>query len=297
MNKNYSFSYACNLNGPAYFKKCPTRHNHEREQDMTFKLHSFTVNDEPWEQLSRSYTLSSHCLSLLLAGELHINWGEHKDVVVKAGEMYFLPRGAEVSGYFVGDVDMVVAVMGRGMTGKELDDLRAMKNHERFQNYEFKPLPMLPPMVRLAESVKEYLEAGVNCSHLQQSKCSELYVILHWFYSIADNAQLFYPMAGAISEFRDFILDNFKLTTSIDELAAKANISRSTFSREFKETFSTTPHKWIDEHTRLLIIRKASEPNVSVKDIMYEVGVYNPSQFTKLCKRLCGVTPSKLIRP
>lgn len=29
---------------------------------------------------------------------------------------------------------------------------------------------------------------------------------------------------------------------------------------------------------------------------MYDVGVYNSSQFTKLCRRLCGVTPSALIR-
>lgn len=73
-------------------------------------------------------------------------------------------------------------------------------------------------------------------------------------------------------------------------------MSRSTFDRKFKENFGMTPQRWIDLQTRILILRKASELNVSVKDIMYEVGVYNPSQFTKLCTRLCGFPPSKLIK-
>ncbi len=211
--------------------------------------------------------------------------------------MFFLPRGAEITGYIIGEVNFIVAIIERGMTSKELNDMRIMKSHEKFDRYEFKPMVMHPPMLRLAESIKEYLVNGVNCSHLHEAKFNELYVILHWYYSLADNADLFYPMAGAVSEFRNFILDNFHITTSIDEIVTKSNYSRSTFDRKFKETFSTTPRKWIEEHTRQLIISKASEPNITVKDMMYEVGVYNSSQFTKLCTRLCGVAPSKLIRP
>ncbi len=293
MNPPYKFSY--DLNGPVYYKTCPVRHNHEKE--TTFRFYSYSTTVEPWEQLKTVRTLSSHCLSLVIKGEVHLSRGEYKDVVARSGEMYFLPRGAEVSGYVVGETEVIVSTIGRGMTGKELNDLRNMKSHERFQKFEFKPMAMNPPMMRLAESIKEYLVSGVDCSHLHEAKSCELYVILHWYYSIADNAQLFYPMAGAVSAFRNFILDNFYITTSIDDLVAKANMSRTTFDRKFKETFSVTPRKWIDEHTRQVIIGKASEPNVSVKDLMYEVGVYNSSQFTKLCKRLCGVTPSQLIRP
>ncbi len=73
-------------------------------------------------------------------------------------------------------------------------------------------------------------------------------------------------------------------------------MSRSTFDRKFKENFGLTPHKWIEVQTSVLITRKAAEPNVTIKDIMYEIGVYNSSQFTQLCKRLCGVKPSQLIR-
>ncbi len=294
---NIPFKYLGTLNGPAYYQICPVRYNHEKNGSLTYTFHSYSTNKEPREQLMNTRTLSSHTLSFLLSGELHITWGEWRDVVVKAGEMYFLPRGAEISGYIVGNVEVVVANIRRGMTGKELDDLRKMKDHEQFQKYEFKPMEMCPPMLHLAESVKDFLTMGVNCAHLHEAKACELYVVLHWFYSLADNAQLFYPMVGAISEFRSFILNNFKVTTSIDALIEKSNMSRSTFDRKFKDTFNTTPGKWIDELTRQTIISKASEPNVSVKDIMYEVGVYNPSQFTTLCKRLCGVPPSQLIRP
>ncbi len=291
---NPPFKYEANLNGLAYYKICPVLHAHE---NLRFKNHKYSTNLSIEEQLKLTHTISYHALVFQLEGEVHINWGEHKDVVIKAGELYFLPRGAEITGYIVGEVNFVVAIIDRNMTSKELDDLRTMRNHESFERYEFKPMPMHLPMLRLAESVREYLESGVNCSHLHQAKFNELYVVLHWYYSLADNAQIFYPMAGEISEFRDFVLDNFSVTTSFEELLAKANMSRSTFDRKFKATFATTPRKWLEEHTRQLIISKASEPNVTVKDMMYEVGVYNSSQFTKLCKRLCGVAPSKLIRP
>ncbi len=292
---NIPFKYAAKLNGPAYYMTCPVLHDNEK---LHFKYHVYSTHLSPEEQLKRVRTISYHALVFQLEGETHISWGKYKDVKVSAGEMYFLPRGAEVSSYIVGSASFLVAIINRSMTSKELDDLRKMRVYETFAKYQFKPMVMHPSMLRLAESVRDYLVSGVNCSHLHVAKFSELYVVLHWYYSQADNAQLFYPMVGgAVSEFRNFILDNFRITTSIDELVAKSHMSRSTFDRKFKETFATTPLKWIGEHTRQLIVSKASEPNVTVKDMMYEVGIYNSSQFTKLCKRLCGVTPSKLLRP
>ncbi len=240
--------------------------------------------------------MQHHNLVFLLEGEIYISWGEYKDVAVKSGEMFFLPRGAEVSGYILGDVSCVVATIARGLSARELRDLRSMKEHSVNYVYEFKPMAMHPPMLQLAESVRGYLDSGVGCLHLHEAKFAELNVILHWYYSIADNVQLFYPLIGAMSSFRNFILDSYKINMPIDELVVKSSMSRSTFNRKFKETFNTTPLKWIDELTRQAIVDKASEPNVTVKDIMYEVGVSSPSQFTQLCKRLCGVIPSELIR-
>lgn len=290
---NPPFKYIGNLNGPAYYQTCPILHAYEK---LRFRYYEYSTSQQPWEQQKIIRTAPHHTIAFLLKGEIHLNWGEYKDVVITAGEMFFLPRGAEFTGYITSDVNIVLAIIERAMTNKEQDDLRAMKSYEGFSKYEFKPMTMHPPMVRLAESVKDYLVNGVNCSHLHEAKFKELYVILHWYYSQADNAQLFYPMTESISPFRNFILDNFTVTTTIEELLEKSNMSRSTFDRKFKSTFLTTPQKWIEEHTRQLIMNKAAEPNITVKDIMYEVGVYNSSQFTKLCKRLCGKTPSTLIR-
>ncbi len=287
------FSDYKNLIAPVYYKNCPIRHTHE---NMLFSYHMYSTRKEPREQMKHVRLMPHHVMIFLFEGELHLYWDEHVDIVVRAGEFFVLPRGAEVSAYIVGDVSYVEAIIERGMTAKELDDLRAMANYKQFEQYKLKPLVMHPMMQSLAESVRDYLVNGVNCAHLHEAKSAELYVILHWYYSIADNAQLFYPVAGAVSQFRDFILDNYKINTSIDELVEKANMSRSTFTRKFKEAFRTTPLKWIDELTRQTITHKASEPNVTVKDIMYEVGISNPSQFTQLCKRLCGVIPSELIK-
>lgn len=285
--------YTRDLEVPTFRRNCTASHNQDK---LSFKYYHYSSNLDKIEQQSRKRTVKCHSLVLQLEGEMHINWGEHKDVVIKAGEMYILPHGAEISGYIVGDVGCVVVKIKRGLTARELVALREIKKHEEFDKYEFKPMIMHPPMVNLAESVRNYLINGVTCFHLHEAKYAELYVILHWYYSLAENAQLFYVITGGESEFRNFILDNYKINTPINELVVKANMSRSTFNRKFKEAFNTTPTKWIDELTRQAIVNKASEPNVSVKDVMYELNIDNPSHFTQLCKRLCGVVPSELIR-
>lgn len=290
-----SYKYAGSPCEDAYYQSC-TIINASRKLGL-IKYHSYsTPSDHLSRRLEYTRTLTSHTVILQLSGEAHINWKKHKDVVIKAGQMYFLPRGAEIYGYIVGDLRHIEIKIDRQMSNKEIEDLRKMREYENFKAYQFKAMDMVPQMSSYAHSLESYLIKGVNCTHLHEAKLAELLVIFHWYYSITDNALFFYPMATSISQFKNMVLTNYSLTTTIEELVERSNMSRSTFDRKFKENFNTTPHKWIDEQVRQAIISKASEPNVTVKDIMCELEIYNQSQFTNLCKRLCNVTPSKLIK-
>ncbi len=250
------------------------------------------------ESLNFSNTVAFNAIFFQLEGEIVINWGEHKDVSITPGNMYFLPRGATVTAYIASEyISYVVVRLEHNIeNSKGFALLSKYKKHRALEAYKFAPLPMNSTMSRFVDSVHDYLHRGVQSPQLSALKVVELQTILRWYYSMSDCIRLLGPMVSSKTDFEQFILDNYHTSTTVDELVSKANMSRSTFDRKFKVAFNITPLKWIEDHTRQKIIQKASEPNVTVKDVMYEVEVYNPSQFTKLCKRLCGVTPSELIR-
>lgn len=247
-------------------------------------------------QKQQLYTLTHNAIFFILEGGLEISWDNSDYVKFGTRELYFLPRGANVSACIVGEnVKYIAAQLDNDLdntyTFNSMLDIKLYP-----ESYRFAPLPIKEPMMPFLDSVKYYIINGIDNPRLHNIKFLELNILFKSCYTREELANLFYPISKIVSKFNMFILDNYHVEISIDELAQKANMSRSTFDRTFKKNFGMTPHKWIDIQTSMLIHQKASEPNVTVKDIMYEVGVQNSSQFTQLCKRLFGVVPSKLIQ-
>ncbi len=262
-----------------------------------FRYRVVTTTMEPEEQLTHLNTVTYNAIFFHLEGELHINWGHHKDVVIRPGDIYFLPRGATVSACTIGGgISYVVARLEHNIDSKLFNEQLKIKSNIGVADYIFTPLPMRSQMISFVNSLRGYILDGVDSTQFHTLKLTELYIIFRQYYTTEECANLFYPIIGYNSEFESFVLDNYHVSVTIDDLVQKAKMSRSTFDRKFKETFRITPLKWIEEQTRQRIFSKASEPNVTVKDIMYEVDIYSQSQFTNLCKRLCGMPPSQLIR-
>ncbi len=270
---------------------------HELVKNAGFRYRVVKSSLNIEEQKAHINTLTHNAIFFQLDGEIEITWDRHKEVLIRPGDIFFLPRGANVSACIVGEkIEYIAARLEHDLdTKKSFKELLRSDNTTTLESYTFKPLPIKKQMKLFVESLKNYIIDGVSSPHFQNIKLIELYIIFKRYYSKCDCVNFFYPILKQSSQFKTFILDNYKTTTSIDDLVQLSNMSCSTFDRKFKEAFGTTPLKWIDAQTYMLIMRMASEPNVAIKDIMYEVGIVNPSQFTHLCKRLCGVTPSELI--
>ncbi len=276
--------------------------NQPSESDFGFRYREIESQLSPEEQFEQVNTLTHNAIFFQLEGELRLRWAGHEEIVVKAGDIYFLPRGANVSGCIVGDhIRYIVARLEHNLDNyKSIRVLNKYMHEQRQQNkreeHKFTTIRTNASMMRLLESIEDYVKRGVDNQQLFDMKLMEMQCVFSWCYTIEESAKLFSHIDSFNSDFEWLVLDNYSTSTTIDELANLAHVSRSTFNRKFKEVFNTTPLKWIDKQTRHKILRKAGEPNVKVKDLMYEVEVYNPSQFTQLCKRLCGVIPSQLIK-
>jgi len=94
-----------------------------------------------------------------------------------------------------------------------------------------------------------------------------------------------------INAIYNYSLANFKRKIQMEEMAAIANISPSSFCRYFKSRTRKTYTQFINEirvgHACKLLI----EDNISVKQICYESGFYNFASFHKHFKSITGKSP------
>ncbi|WP_166239735.1 response regulator [Paenibacillus turpanensis] len=90
-----------------------------------------------------------------------------------------------------------------------------------------------------------------------------------------------------------FIHDRYKEELSMEEAAEHVNLSPYYFSKMFKTQIGAT---FIDYLTDLRITeakRLIAQQELSLKEICYEVGYRDPNYFSRVFKKVTGVTPSE----
>lgn len=104
------------------------------------------------------------------------------------------------------------------------------------------------------------------------------------------------PVFASLSEtphsMAEIVRRNILTGVGLQELAGKCGMSLSLFKNEFRKSFHTSPHKWINEqrlsHARLQLI---TTPR-SIADIAAECRFNNSSHFIKLFRDRFGITPA-----
>ncbi|MED4225499.1 response regulator [Neobacillus cucumis] len=88
-----------------------------------------------------------------------------------------------------------------------------------------------------------------------------------------------------------FILEKYREDISLEQTAEHVNLSSYYFSKTFKNEYGKT---FIDYLTDIRI-QKAKElmeeTNLSLKEICYEVGYKDPNYFSRVFKKVTGITP------
>ena len=100
----------------------------------------------------------------------------------------------------------------------------------------------------------------------------------------------------ALKEPIAFVAQNYSTDISVADLARKANLSESQFTRIFKRHTDATPAQYIAQ-TRVNAARILLETTDKlVTDIATETGFCDHAHFIKTFKRLMGITPSRYRR-
>lgn len=92
----------------------------------------------------------------------------------------------------------------------------------------------------------------------------------------------------------DYMERNFMFNLPMEKFGYLTGRSLTTFKRDFKKAFSTTPQRWLTQKRLELAYYQLAEKKKKPLDVCYEVGFENLSHFSFAFKKQFGLAPSQL---
>jgi AraC-like DNA-binding protein len=91
----------------------------------------------------------------------------------------------------------------------------------------------------------------------------------------------------------NFMQRNFMFNMSLEKLGYLTGRSLSTFNRDFKKLFNTTPQKWLTDKRLELAHYHLSEKKKKPTEVYLEVGFEDLSHFSFAFKKKYGISPNQ----
>jgi AraC-like DNA-binding protein len=216
---------------------------------------------------------------------------------VKAGEVLFIPRGM----YNVSDL-LPVAGPFRSLLFYFDDSLiREFLSTSRVTEVSRKAVPdhlkfgIVPSLQVFAESlIGIYQKQRLRNKHFLTLKIMEL---LHLLNGLGQEQQfadfLFRLTLPKKRNIRSFMEKNFDKPLKIEDYAYLTGRSLSTFRRDFKSYYESTPQQWLKSRRMEKAMTIINEREVSVTELAFEVGYENISYFIKAFSKRFGQTPKQ----
>jgi AraC-like DNA-binding protein len=235
-------------------------------------------------------------LGFILEGDQLLDCNEFKERRYKAGEIVMVPKRAKFTSRALTKGRMLICMFD---IPKNICDKFNMQSYWPMCQeikYDFRPIEITPQMATFIDTLVYYLQQGVNCEHFHEMKQQEMLLILRWFYTKEQIAELFYPMIGHSLDFKALIIENYNKVTSVNELAELSRMSRSSFDEAFKKEFGVPAGKWLSQRKAQNVLYQMSKPGTTLSDIMIRFDFSSPSHLTRFCKQHFGHTPSEIMQ-
>ena len=249
--------------------------------------------------VDRQGYISNHVISIVLSGEQHIRTYEEELIKVYPNEMLFAPRGL----YYVSDL------MPAGGPFKSLlfyfddDVIHSFLANSKLTSFGKGEVPgylklgAVPMMNVFAENLLQiYDNQLVRGRQFLRLKLLEL---LHLINNLVPEQQLadflFRLTLPKKRKIRELMEKNYDKPLKIEDYAYLSGRSISSFRRDFKAFYHTTPQQWLKDRRLDKAIQLLAEEERSVSSLAYEVGYENTSYFIKEFKKKVGQSPKQYI--
>jgi AraC family transcriptional regulator, exoenzyme S synthesis regulatory protein ExsA len=262
-------------------------------------LSAVVYKEVPADVYQKEGYVSTHCITLVLQGELRIENINRGVAHVRANQLIFCPKGL----YNVSDIIHKNETSFKAVVF--FFDEQLVDDFIKSLQLKVKS-PMCTPHLtfQYSESIKLYTETLLklyaNKAHHHQSVTrSKLFELLHLL-SISERGEAFVNSLLALKNkekrnLKDFMTANFDKALSVEDYAYLTGRSLSTFNRDFKRQFKVSPKKWLmdkrlDKAQSLLMTNPKN-----VADIASGVGYENFSHFIKAFHKKFGISPKQFV--
>lgn len=228
----------------------------------------FKYEELPAGTVMKQASVTQNYILLLLTGECTMTSGLYPQKIFKEGEMVLIPKSSKFEGEAIRDVKVLVFSFDIPLSSCDKFTLESYADYCHTIEYNFSSIPIRFPLSDFANMMVFLLSKGMKCGHLFEIKHKEFFLLLRGFYTKEEIVTLLYPIISRTLSFKDFILDNYTKVQSIEELIERSHLSRSSFYQKFKSDFGVTAKQWILKQQAKAVCAKASEPHVSIKELM-----------------------------
>lgn len=142
-------------------------------------------------------------------------------------------------------------------------------------------------------SLIPYFEMKKLPEDIASLKITEAITILRTIDKEIDNVLANFEEPGKI-DLVSFMERNFMFNMPLDRLGYLTGRSLSTFNRDFRKYFNTTPQKWLTTKRLELAHYQLTKNKKKTIDVCYEVGFENLSHFSYAFKKQFGYTATEL---
>lgn len=237
-----------------------------------------------------------HMLVWFISGETKIiQWDTTFNF--RTGDIFLIPRNqlATIINYPKNGLPHKTVVMHLSLDRlkKFYQNIDIKKSSQPDQKiYSFNNHPLLESC--LASLIPYFDIEGQFPEDLASLKIIEAISILRMIDPGVDTVLANFDRPGKI-DLVSFMQRNFMFNMSLEKLGYLTGRSLSTFNRDFKKLFNTTPQRWLTDKRLELAYYQLLEKRKKPTEVYLEVGFEDLSHFSFTFKKKYGVSPNQIL--
>lgn len=240
-----------------------------------------------------------HMLVWFISGETKIIQAD-ESYLFKAGDIFLIPRNqlATIINYPKDGLPHKSVVMHLSTnrlrefyarlnvkpltSGGDSQKIRSFNNHPLLESC----LASLIPYFNMQEYFPE---------NIASLKITEAISVIRTIDKGIDNILANFEEPGKI-DLTTYMEKNFMFNMPLGKFGYLTGRSLTTFKRDFKRAFNTTPQRWLTQKRLELAHYQLQEKHRKPVDVCYETGFENLSHFSYAFKKHFGYAPTELVR-
>lgn len=231
----------------------------------------------------------------VLRGKLSLHGQFFGTLEVPANQMFVMPAGIPHDMYFEEDTKGLQLYF----IGDKLNFCSRIFTEQYAKEDDAKPgllstLAMKPTLRKFVELMCSYIRDGLLCCSIHKLKQDELAAVLQAYYSPDVLVPFLAPLQLANNEFFDRVLAMAQDYLTIEQMAERLNMSRSTFIRQFDGFFKEPPSKWLARVKMTDLFRALRQSDVPLVQIADRFKFASQQSMSAFCKSKFGYSPMQV---